>query len=93
MNITEIMEAERKKKLAAIERTPLNMLMEGEKCCNRAFAKLGRGRLLDKMTSFTCETCGQEYRFDDASSHCSGVGIRRWVPHVWTELRRTELRR
>ena len=99
MNITEIMEIERKKELAAIElsrnqgRTPLNMLMEGEKCCNRAFAKLGRSRLLDKMTSFTCEKCGQEYRFDDASSHCSGVGIRRWVPHVWTELRRTELRR
>ncbi len=93
MNITEIMEAERKKKLGAIERTPLNMLMEGGKCCNRAFAKLGRNRLLDKMTSFTCEKCGQEYRFDDASSHCSGVGIRRWFPHVWTEVRRAELRR
>jgi len=88
MNITEIMEAERKKKLAAIERTPLNTLMEGEKCCTRAFAKLGRGGLLEKMTSFTCETCGQEYRFDHASSHSSGAAIRRWLPHVWAELRR-----
>ena len=91
MNITEIMEAERKKDLAAIElarnqgRTPLNMLMEGEKCCARAFAKLGRGGLLDKMTSFTCEKCGQEYRCDDdALAH----NIRRWAPHVWVELRR-----
>ena len=85
MNITEIMEIERKKKLAAVERTPLNTLMEGEKCCTRAFAKLGRGGLLDKMTSFTCEKCGQEYRCDDdALAH----NIRRWAPHVWVELRR-----
>ena len=47
MNIAEIAEAERKKKLAAIERTPLNTLMEGERCCLRAFTKLGRGGLLD----------------------------------------------
>jgi hypothetical protein len=85
MNITEIMEIERKKKLAAVERTPLNTLMEGEKCCARAFAKLGRGGLLDKTTSFTCEKCGQEYRCDDdALAH----NIRRWAPHVWVELRR-----
>ena len=85
MNITEIMEIERKKKLAAVERTPLNTLMEGEKCCTRAFAKLGRGGLLDKTTSFMCEKCGQEYRCDDdALAH----NIRRWVPHVWAELRR-----
>ena len=83
MNITEIMEVERKKKLAAVERTPLNMLMEGEKCCTRAFAKLGRGGLLDKTTSFTCEKCGQEYRMTETAS-----GTRKWIAHVFVEFLR-----
>lgn len=83
MNIAEIAEAERKKKLAAIERTPLNTLMEGERCCLRAFTKLGRGGLLDKMASFTCEKCGQEYRMTETAS-----GTRKWIAHVFVEFLR-----
>lgn len=80
MNIREITEAEKRKKLEEQGRGVLQTIMEPDPCCKARFERDARQGLLDKAVTWTCPRCGIEYR-------PTMVGeIRTWVAHVWAQV-------
>jgi hypothetical protein len=84
MNIAEIAAVERETKLKAHAEkalgSSLNALMEGDKCCERAFNRTARAGQLETAEWWMCVKCGCTYY-----PHLEG-NIRQWTCTPYVEI-------
>lgn len=80
MNIAEIMTQEKAAKLAAIERTILDVI-EPDACCSKPFQKAALRGNLQGVTSWMCPKCNVTYKPQMVNG-----AIRHWVADVYCEL-------
>jgi hypothetical protein len=80
VNIREITEAEKCKKIEEKGRGLLQTIQDPDRCCNARFYRDAQQGLIDNAVTWTCPKCGQEYR-----PQMIGL-IRTWVAHVWAQV-------